>query len=282
MSETSQLPGAAAPSAPAATESKTPPQAGVIPQEGAPNTGGTPDPAKDPAREFAIISRKQKELFDREKQLKEQAAKYKDYEEMEALKDSNPLEYLRKKGVNLESLIIAAASEGEEPTVDQKLSKLEKLLADEQAARQKDKDDAEKAKAEAQKAAEQKFIDDYKKKIETDIKADLDKYECINAQNAYNLVYSVIEETWETTRTVMPIADAAEKVETYLLSEMQKLFNIKKLGISKAAEAKPEAPQKTNFPTLDSSVTPQSEPPSGKYLSEEESKREAAKLLRWN
>jgi hypothetical protein len=69
--------------------------------------------------------------------------------------------------VNLEALIMAAAAEGEEPTVDQKLAKLEKLLAEDKEAREKEKQDLLAKQAEAQKAAEQKFIDDYKKKIES-------------------------------------------------------------------------------------------------------------------
>lgn len=242
-----------------------------------------PAPDADTAKQFAALSKRQKELFLREQELNSRLNKLKEQEEIEALREANPLEYIKKKGLKFEDLMQKALKDGEEPTTEEKLAAIQKRLDDELKAREDEKkkqlEDAEKAK----KDAEQKFIDDYKKKIETDIKAEADKYELINTQNAFGLVFSVIEENWEKNREVMSIQDAADKVEDYLLVEAKKLLALKKLGIS-SAKPDPEAQihTKTEMPTLNSSTTPSTTTRTDKYLSDEESLAEAAKLLKWN
>lgn len=263
-------------SAPATQETK----AAGAPEQA---TNATPGPDVDTAKQFAALSKRQKELFLREQELTARQNKLKELEEIEALREANPLEYIKKKGLNFEDLMQKALKDGEEPSLEDKLAAIQKRLDDEMKSREEEKKKLQEESEKAKKEAEQKFIDDYKKKIETDIKAEGDKYELINTQNAHGLVYSVIEEYWEKNREVMSIQDAADKVEDYLVGEAKKLLALKKLGIS-SAKSDPEAQThtKTEMPTLNSSVTPTSTPSTGKYLSDDESLAEAAKLLKWN
>lgn len=287
MIETAQ-PAAATPqpaesTATAQAQTSAAPQQGQNPATSEQGQNPQQNGDQDVARQFAALTRKQKELFAKEQAIAERQKKYEEIEALESLRETNPLEYLKKKGMKFEDIMQKALKEGEEPTVEEKLAALEKRLADEAKAREEEKKLKEENDLKAKQEAEQKFIDDFKKKIETDLKADVEKYELINTQNAFGLVYSVIEENWETNRTVMPIHEAAEKVEDYLLGEAKKLLALKKLGISSAKpDPVAQIQTKVDMPTLNSSVTPTTPEPKGKYLSDEESLAEAAKLLKWN
>lgn len=240
---------------------------------------------KDVSREFAALTRKQKEIYQKEKELKEKEAMIRQIEELEALKDQDPLEYLNKKGLKFDDIVQRALKNGEEPTPEDKISALEKRIeqlvkAQEEKERLKE-EDAKRAKQEA----DEKAIASFKEKIKNDISGNLDKYELINHEGAFDIVFDVIEEAWlaDKTKPLMSIESAADLVEAHFFEKYQKALGLKKLA-SKAA-TKPEslnAVETESFPapTLKSSVTPSSSNTAKDYMTFEERMEEAKKVMR--
>jgi hypothetical protein len=111
----------------------------------------------------------------------------------------------------------------------------------------------------------------------------------VQANDATELVYQVIEEHHASTGEILDIKRAADAVEAHLLEEAKKLIERPKIkGLmqpkaptapsnatkSEAAKAAPSAKTLTN-----ASATKPS--PVARYLSDDESKAEAAKLIKW-
>lgn len=243
--------------------------------------------AKDVSREFAALTRKQKEIYLKEKELKEKEAMIRQIEELEALKDQDPLEYLNKKGLKFDDIVQRALKNGEEPTPEDKISALEKKIEQmvklqEEKERQKE-EDAKKAKAEA----DEKAIASFKEKIKNDLSGNLDRYELINHEGAFDIVFDVIEEAWlaDKTKPLMKIEEAADLVEQHFFEKYQKALGLKKLGAKAAKEPESLDAVETESlpaPTLKSSVTPSSSNTTKDNMTFEERMEEAKKLMRAN
>lgn len=257
------------------------------PPPAAPAAPEVKEEVKDVSREFAALTRKQKEIYAKEKELKEKEALIKQMEELEALKDQDPLEYLNKKGLKFDDIVQRALKNGEEPTPEDKISALEKRIeqlvkAQEEKERQKE-EDAKRAKQEA----DEKAIASFKEKIKNDISGNLDRFELINHEGAFDIVFDVIEEAWlaDKTKPLMSIEEAADLVEAHFLEKYQKALGLKKLGNKPATEAKDLNAVETESlpaPTLKSNVTPSSSNTTKDYMSFEERMEEAKKLMRAN
>lgn len=257
------------------------------PPPAAPAAPEVKEEVKDVSREFAALTRKQKEIYAKEKELKEKEALIKQMEELEALKDQDPLEYLNKKGLKFDDIVQRALENGEEPTPEDKISALEKRIeqlvkAQEEKERQKE-EDAKRAKQEA----DEKAIASFKEKIKNDISGNLDRFELINHEGAFDIVFDVIEEAWlaDKTKPLMSIEEAADLVEAHFLEKYQKALGLKKLGNKPATEAKDLNAVETESlpaPTLKSNVTPSSSNTTKDYMSFEERMEEAKKLMRAN
>lgn len=246
-----------------------------------------PDQDPDFVRKFATLTQKERELFKKERQLKEMQAKFQKYEQLEDLKSKDPFKYIKEQGIEFDSVVNAALRADEPPTVEDKVKSLEEKIA----AYEKAMEEKEQA---SKREREQQAIDNFKKQIETQIKSDLEQYELINAQEEYETVFEVVQEhyrrTLETTGQgeVLPIEKAAQEVENYLLERAKKLLGLKKLAASQATPTETHAKQSeaSMAATLTASMTPASSAPvklpydfSPEGI--ERRKREAAKLIDW-
>ncbi len=112
-----------------------------------------------------------------------------------------------------------------------------------------------------------------------------DEYELIRTNDAYDAVWSLIEKHYEETEELLDIKEAADHIETQLLENAKKHLNlnkIKKLMETKSPK-KSEEPKKPASQTLTNS---QSQSGQGiddrqELLSQEESLKKAAMLLKW-
>lgn len=190
----------------------------------------------DFSRKFAALSKRQKELFLKEQALKEQESKYKPYEELEVLKQKNPLEFIKKSGLSVDQIIEMAIKEGEPPSVDDKFSAMEKKYNDLVAK-------MEAKEKEARENEEKKTIDAFKKNLENELKSKADKFELVNALGVFETVYDVIAEKFQQTGEIISTDEAAEMVENYYFNEAKKLKNVKKLWGS--VETKTDEPSST-------------------------------------
>jgi hypothetical protein len=266
------------------------------------------------AQKFAALSRKEKQLKDQERKFKAQQAEFdKRSQVIEPPKPAtiplekrlrmNPFETLKELGLDPETLSSVALNDGKlTPELQMQLmkeelqgsykSELEQLKA-ELAAERKAREDAVKTREEE---SQQVALEEFRGSIGKHIEVNKESLELLAAEgtNGSDLVFEVIDEHFRATRAakeeageenpqgeVMDVTKAAELVENYLLDQAKdriKLSKIKKL-------MEPVEPPKTK-PDSKSSVTlsnsnAQVRPSTGRFLSDDESKAEAAKLIRW-
>lgn len=293
----------AAPEAEAAPE--TAPETEVAPA--APQT----EEDKKFAAKFAALSRQQKEIRQQKKALEARIAEFEAKSKTpEAPKEVEaPLEYrlkkdpfgeLKKLGLDYETLTRMALNDGKmTPELQMQLMR-EEIKAELDGKYGKELEEIKKTRQqeaeEARKVAEERQIAAYKSEISKFIDTNKDKYELVAAEggDATELIYSTILEDYSAKLEangevaedeIMSVEQASEIIEEQLLEEAKKRINlskIKKLLEPAKAPVPKEEPKvgKKVSPTL-SNDQAQEQGAKKQFLSDEESKREAAKLIRW-
>lgn len=269
------------------------------PEASAPPVEVKPD-AEKPAEEkkpddflapkFAALTRKEKEIRAKETAIKQREAeleqKLKDMEaklaESQAfqtkLKES-PLSTLRDQGLTFQQLAEMQLNE-ENPSVEVQLKRMKaelesKTLGEVEALK---KMLADKEQAQAQKAYDD-AVAAYKGQLDEYVSQNAEKYELILANDATDLLLTVAEQYFETHKKVPDMSEVADAVEAHFEEEAKKIFELKKFkkqtSNPKPNETKGTAPTLSN---TDAATVPKS---GGLKLNDEESKREAAKLIKW-
>lgn len=277
---------------PEGTASGTPPDGTATP---APGKDEPPEPAKQPdfvRQAFARLTEKKGEFRRQQEQHKELVA---DGEKFRALvakwkEDPGAVEELLGEDA-FERLVEHYGKKGRQPTPDDRVSAIERQLAEERAQRQRDAD----AQAERDRQA---AIDTGKAKVEAMARAAPEAYELVNAEGAYELVFSTMvayaRQHPEQVKDLAPgelFKISAEHVEKHL--ERQEAERLERLSKSKKFSGRFAAPQKppvsdpppgaTAIPgsaTLTSKVTGDAPPPApAKQLTREESVASASAWL---
>ncbi len=257
------------------------------------------------AARFAALSRQEKSQRLQAKQLADERkaldtaratmeadvrAKYIDPVEFK----KNPYKYLKDNGLTLEQVAEIALNDGV-PTPSSLVNDATKELKAEIAEMRKQLAAKDTAEQEAQyERVEQSFKADLNKFV-----ADTPDYEMIRANEAGPLVFEVIDTHFNTqleayveehgaepdaaTRAsfIMSNKDACDKVENYLLEEAKKYVALPKI---KGLMAPPaiQAPSSKASTTLTNADAATAIPTSSKMLSDDESKRAAAQLIKWD
>lgn len=243
---------------------------------------------------FAALSRREKMIVEKEKTLKEQMAKIKEFEDQKKGALNDPLDFLNKNGLSLDQVLEAALGAKREPSVDEKIAKLQQMIEERdkaaEEAKKKEQEEAEKRKRES----EEKLIADFKAKISKHVEDNAEKYELIKENNASELVYEVIEQYYAASVSagkpeILEIEKAADLVEDHLYEQAQGLFKKSKklsslIGGGVQDKTKDEQP-KTNLasPTLSNAMSNGSSVAVDemKGLTREERLKKAASLLKW-
>jgi len=256
------------------------------------------------ALKFAALSRKEKQLRDQERELKnkmsEMDLRLRQFDErskpVEAPKPAelpleyrlkqNPMKTLEELGIPFNKLTDIALNDGKLPMEMQ----LELMRRDLDEKHSKELQALKSELLEDKKSREQeKFnqtINGFMREI-TDTVNSNEKYELIQANSAVQLVYDVIEAHYNDTKNVLPIDEAAEHVENYLFEESKKLLNMKKLqslfntpqASSKPVESRSQAVSKPTLSNALSAISQTKQPK--QFLSDDESKKLAASLIKW-
>jgi hypothetical protein len=255
------------------------------------------------AAKFAALSRQEKALKAQEKALAQRA---KELEERlaaieNATKDEskyisreefrkNPYKYMTEDKISLESVAELALNDGKK-SPEQIAAEIEAKME----AKVKAMEDklAQKEQAE-QQAQIEAALNAYKQQL-TDFANNTPDYELIRANDAMELVYEVIEQHCEATideetgkGIILSNKEACDMVEKYLLDQekarIEKYRNLNKTkGMFEPPATKVEpsvkAPEST---TLTNTLAAEVPTKGSRTLTDEESKREAAKLLKWN
>lgn len=263
------------------------------------------------AAKFAALSRREKAVKQRERaadaKIAELEAKLK---EMEGPKkeEKAPLEYRLKKdpfntlkeiGMDFETLTRMALNDGKHtPELQSKLisEELEQKLEAKYGSMIKQLEEKLTKKEEQEKKEREEYqVQAYKNQISDFIKQNAEKFELIAAEdNGAEEIYKTILEDYNAKieangeveeDEIMTFEDAANKIEERLLEQAKKRVNLSKiqklLGASQKTETQSEPKQgKKVSPTL-SNEQSQVQGAKKQFLSDEESRKEAAKLIRW-
>jgi hypothetical protein len=246
------------------------------------------------APKFAALSRKEKQLRQYEASVKAKEAELqKKLEEMEGrsketdgkLKTfeedfkSNPIKALKDRGLSLEDLIKIQMND-EQPTVEMQMKRMKEEL---ESSTKKELEELrnsikQKEEQEAQQRYEQ-AIKSYKSEISNFIDSNADTYELIKANDASDLMFEVAEEYYKNNKKVLDIKEVADVVEQHLEAEAKKILELKKFKQTSPAQPKPST---QTAPTLSNTAAANVPSNGSRKLSNEESLREAAKLIRWD
>lgn len=298
-------PGAAPPAAPAtatpapAAPDGAPPPAGDTPPPAAKPEDAPPPPkeeddaAKDPrfAARFAALTKRERSIQEREKALKarEGDADYIAFKKARENAKLDPIGLLKAHGWDYDAVTQFVLGDNK-LTPEQQIARLQEQMELDKKARE----DAEAAKARDADAA---VLDGHKRAIAEHVKANTERYELVSLQeDGAELVLSVIEQHWEATGgndggQILSIDEAAAAVEDYLEKQAQervlkaKKFQPKTAPVTTPAATAPTTPPTTTPPpTLTNRSVTGATPVDAidpNTLSDEESKRRAASLLRW-
>ncbi len=261
------------------------------------------------ASKFAALTRKERELRDREgkskteveaakKQVEEYRNKYGQYESLEeSIKNDKrqALKWITDKGVTPEELSDMLLEELD-PNPERKLAKttsdIEKRLMERIAALEGKLTDKEKADLQAQKDAEQANFDKTVNQVKSELKEFIDAsddYELIKLSGEYETVFDVMQEHYndQISKGVTPdkikllsYEEAAKWTESYLDQDANRKYEAKRA--KQAAKTPEPVSKKTTSPTLSNTLS--TEVPTSaenKPKSRDESLARAARLLRY-
>lgn len=244
----------------------------------------------DFTRRFNALSRREREILQREQQFKDQYGQYESYQKERELLKSNPVEFLEKNGWKFNELADYVLND-QKPTADRQVSELQKRIDQLENERKMEIEQRQKAEQDQKNQAQ---ITQFKENMKAQITGK-DDYELVNHFGEYDLVYDVIENYFNQYKTILPVDKAAAEVENYLekqftraaeTNKFKKRFNLANElanpGESQQpgqSEPAPSFPPRTLTNDSVANTQPASTQPTEHYLSDEESKRRSAQLL---
>lgn len=241
------------------------------------------EPKEDPkfAARFAALTRKEQAIRAQEAKVKEAEAFRRTFEEDERLAKENPLKWLEKRGHTYDKLTQLALNDGSKPA-DMQIQELR-----EQIEREK-REAAEAAAKEAEETAKAK-TQEFLTGVGEFLDKHAEKYELLkNHDNGPELVLEVMHAHKAKHGRILSVDEACGFIEKHFEDELEsrysKINKIKnKFGPQVAPPPADPLPQaKPQSPTLTNTQAATVPTPSTRVaLSPEESKREAAKLLKW-
>lgn len=240
-----------------------------------------PEPKDDKfSAKFAALSRKEKMIFEREKQLKELEAKYKGYDSIDSSVKSDPLAFMQKYGITYNDLTRLVLNDNK-PTPDMEVKSVKEEM-------DKLRKEIAQKEADAQKQQFESTISSFKTEIKSFVESAKDTFELLTMQDApEEIVYNVISEHFNKTQKILTHKEAAEHVEKYLEDEARKYLSVKKFQAKTPEAPKTEATPKTTSATLTNNMDANAPTPSGNDLDPndpyylEKSRERAAKLLKF-
>jgi len=259
-------------------------EGGSISEEGITEPEVTPiKPPEDPMhKRFQALTKREKLLQEKS----QRAAAELQARQAEIDAKLNRLKHLEEMEARLQQFENPPPPE----TTDERVARLEKMLADKEAAEIQRQQEYE---ANLRQSQATQAIDSYTQSIATVASKDSDTYELFNSnqEQAMNLAVEVARQYFVETNVILEPKDVVEYVEEYLTeqyqAQFQKMSSLKKLRAreeptnkeTQVVQAAQTQPPKSlnNSNTSGSSIAPTPREP----WNPEKSKAEAAKLLKW-
>ena len=247
----------------------------------------------DFSRKFAALSRREKEIRAKEAEYEKRIA---DLENRFTVKEpekepevpfeyklkQNPLKALEEMGLSYDKLTELALNDGQ-LTPDMQMKLMREEIENGYQSKYKE---LENRILEKEKNDEQRRYDDietgFKNEIESFVSSNPEQFELIQANEAKDVVYEVIEEHYNETGKILDIKEAAEAVESYLEEEATKLLQLSKVRSKFNPGDNEQEPQRQSQVTLSNAHSAQANERVARKLSDEESKSAMAKMLQWD
>lgn len=281
----------------------------VDPATSNPNPNGEPEDPEEPnpesvdlAKKFNTLTRHEKMLREKEEKLKTEEGEINSLRELRENLKNKPLEALKAAGLTFKDLAEMVLND-EKPTLEHQVKSLEeRILADKKEREEREAREREESEKAAESAKTKKWeeaVSAAKTQIKELVDNNEEEYELIKHHGSHDLVWDVIQDVYNETKKVIPIAEAAAKVEEYLTGEAEKILQANKFKKRFQQIKEPEIDQEieedrthnfyaqkmleekygrglSNDLTSEGSKPPQKSQP---FLSDDESKERLAKKL---
>lgn len=249
------------------------------------------------APKFAALSRKEKEIRAEQAKIKVERAEIEkmraEWEtktkssaesdsQLQAKLKKNALKTLQEDfGLSFEQLIEMQQND-QNPTPQMMIEQLKAEMDSKYQKELSDLKDSLKSKEEREvkeryEAAKNGFMNE----LTEFVQSQPDKYELILANGATELMYETAEQYYQQTGKVPSHDEVATAVEEHLEERAREILKLKRFQTAQKIEAKPGAPAPKTAPTLSNTLAAEVPQNGPKRMTDEESKRAAAKLLRW-
>ncbi len=247
------------------------------------------------ARRLEIISRRERELMNREQAYRAEISKYQNMErevldyknklrELDEL-DKDPVTVLGRRGWDIDKIAEKFSSQHEPIAGEEKKSLYSKLDEMQAYIKKMEGDLTQRDERQLEERRSQ-----VKNRLYADMKSeaskDPDKYELVDKEDAYDTVFQLMDDHYQKSGKALSVQEAMEQVENYLDSEYSKRLKYKKImsKFSRQDEEflEPEPQQEYRPSTLTNNLSQTIPPQSNRPLTREESLRRAATLIQFN
>jgi hypothetical protein len=221
--------------APAQTQAATP----------APANESLPQMDDSLAKKLHLLSKREKEVMAKRKEIEESSSKYKPYEELKATAKKNPIAILEHFGVSYDELTDFII-QGNDPE-NQRYSELQNQI---NSLKQEKEAEAQAARA----AKEENATNTFKATIASAIDAEKHEFCAAHGDAAIDMAYSLIETYWTENQKMLEVGTALDWIEEHLEEQVAPLLALNKIKsrFSPKQEAAPmgDAPIGANSPNV--------------------------------
>lgn len=247
------------------------------------------------SRRLEIISRRERELMNREQAYRAEISKYQNMEremldyknklrELDEL-DKDPVSVLGRRGWDIDKIAEKFSSQHEPIAGEEKKSLYSKLDEMQAYIKKMEGDLTQRDERQLEERRSQ-----VKNRLYADMRAEAskepDKYELVDKEDAYDTVFQLMDDHYQKTQKALSIQEAMEQVENYLDSEYSKRLKYKKIQSKFMNQnedyLEPEPQQDYRPSTLTNNLSQTIPPQSNRPLTREESLRRAAALIQFN
>lgn len=218
-------------------------------------------PKERASDKFAVLARKEAEIYRRQQavrqqqaELARQAEEIKAFQEMKRSARLNPVEALKQLGLTYEEVTEYLMNDNkptpsaEVMSVKQELEEFKRQAAEEQRRFMEE----QRSRAEAE---QQEIVEQFHEEVSDYVAQHADTYELTSLYGGANLVWQVIEENFKQTQKLMSIPDAAKLVEEHYEELARKAQATKKFAATQQKAASPQVPAQTQAPRLGPTLT---------------------------
>jgi len=218
-------------------------------------------PKERTSDKFAVLARKEAEVYRRAQAVKQQQAELarqaeeiKAFQEMKRNARLNPVDALKQLGLTYEEITEYLMNDNK-PTPSAEVMSLKQELEEfkrQQTSEQKRLMEQQRAAAEAE---QQQIVEQFREEVADYVAKHADTYELTALYEGANLVSQVIEEHFKQTQKLMDVSEAARLVEEHFEELARKAQATKKFAVTQQKAASPQAPTQGDAPKLGRTLT---------------------------